>query len=67
MNGDVASSSTFCCRRCALHSRSPQWITLPSPSPKTCTSMCSALGMNFSTKTPAFEKSVCAQREEREL
>ena len=48
MTGEVASSSTFWWRRCSEQSRSPRWMALPLPSPKTWNSMWRGLPRYFS-------------------
>ena len=61
-SGDGASSMTFWCRRCRLHSRSPRWMTVPWQSARTWTSMCRGESMYFSTSRVSSPNAARASR-----
>src|SRR5581483_4899667 len=54
--GEGDSSSTFWCRRCTEHSRSPSHTVFPCSSASTCISTCRGLRMNFSMYTSPSPK-----------
>ena len=60
--GDGASSITFWCRRCSVHSRSNSDSRLPWLSPIICTSMWRGLSTNFSISMRSSPNAALASR-----